>query len=242
MRIVTLNTWKNEGEYARRLPLMRDGLAAMTPDVICLQECFAAQGFDTAAWLAAELGLGAHAAPARGKPRRHDGRDLFSTSGLAVLVRGEAVSARLALASDPADGERIAQRVDVVVQGRPLRVLNLHLTHLRGATALRRAQLDAALAWACTDLAGGLVVAGDLNATHNDPALAPLSLPPRPATLQGPRIGFWPSRAGAIDHCLLLRPGPWRETGRLRGCDAPDPHGWFPSDHAAVGIEVAFSA
>jgi endonuclease/exonuclease/phosphatase family metal-dependent hydrolase len=238
VRIVTLNTWKNEGEYARRLAMMRDGLAAMAPDVVCLQECFAAERFDTAAWLAGELGLAVHAAPARGKPRRHDGVDVFSTSGLATLVRGEAVSASLTLASDPADGERIAQRLDVMVQGLALRVLNMHLTHLRGASELRTVQLREALAWANDGLAGGLVVAGDLNATAEDPALAPLGLPPRPATLHGARVGPGAPRAMAIDHCVLLRPGPWRDAGSLRGCDRPDPHGWFPSDHAAVGMEL----
>lgn len=239
MHIVTLNTWKNEGDYARRLPLMRDGLAAMTPDVVCLQECFAAEGFDTAAWLAAELGFGLHAAPARGKLRRHDGRDLYSTSGLAILVRGPAASARQALTSHPADGERIAQVLDLVVRGRPLRILNLHLTHLRNAQELRATQLTEALDWAGADLAGGMVVAGDLNATAADPALAPLGLEPRTSTLQGARVGQDTSRAMAIDHCVLLRAGPWRETGLLRGCDAPDPDGWFPSDHAAVGVELA---
>lgn len=239
MRIVTLNTWKNEGDYARRLPLMRDGLRAMAPDVVCLQECFVAEGFDTAGRLAAELGLVLHAAPARAKARRHGAHDLFSTSGLAILARGEAAPARLALSSHPADGERIAQRLDLVVEGRLLRILNLHLTHLRNAAGLRAAQLQEALSWAEAQLAGGLVVAGDLNATAADPALAPLGLPPRPATLQGPWAGAEASRTLAIDHCLLLRPGPWREAGLLRGCDAADPDGWFPSDHAAVGVELA---
>jgi endonuclease/exonuclease/phosphatase family metal-dependent hydrolase len=160
-------------------------------------------------------------------------------SGLAILVRGEAASARLALTSHPADGERIAQRLDVVVGGRSLRILNLHLTHLRDAAELRATQLREALDWACADLSGGLVVAGDLNATAADPALAPLGLGPRPPTLQGARVGMEPPRAMAIDHCVLLRAGPWRETGSLRGCDAPDPDGWFPSDHAAVGIRLA---
>jgi endonuclease/exonuclease/phosphatase family metal-dependent hydrolase len=242
VRIVTLNTWKNEGEYARRLPLMRDGLAAMTPDVICLQECFSAEGFDTATWLAAELGLALHAAPARRKPRQHDGRTLFSTSGLAVLVRGEAASTRLTLTSHPADGKRIAQRLDLVAEGQSLRILNLHLTHLRNAADLRATQLGEALAWAGADLAGGLVVAGDLNASAADQAIAPLGLGPRPPTLQAARIGLEAPRASmAIDHCVLLRRGPWREIGLLRGCDAPDPDGWFPSDHAAVGIELALS-
>jgi endonuclease/exonuclease/phosphatase family metal-dependent hydrolase len=241
VRIVTLNTWKNEGDYPRRLPLMRDGLKALAPDVACLQECFAAEGFDTAAWLAAELGLELHAAPARGKPRRHEGGDLFSTSGLAALARGPATSARLALTSHPADGERIAQRLDLVIQGRPLRVLNLHLTHLRGAAELRGVQLREALDWALADLPGGRVVAGDLNATAADPALAPLGLEPRPPTLQGARAGLAIPGTLAIDHCVLLRAGPWRQMGLVRGCDAPDAEGWFPSDHAAVGVELSGS-
>lgn len=240
MQIVTLNTWKNDGDYARRLPLMRDGLAAMAPDVVCLQECFAAEGFDTAAWLAAELGLSLYAAPARAKLRTHQGASLHSTSGLAILARPDATaSATLPLASHPADGERIAQRLDLVSDGRNLRILNLHLTHLRSAADLRAAQLIQALEWAQTDLQGGLVVAGDLNAAATDPALAPLGLQPRPATLQGARASEAPrTQQDAIDHCLLLRAGPWREAALLRGCDVSDAEGWFPSDHAAVGVRL----
>ena len=239
MRIVTLNTWKNEGDYRRRLPLMRDGLAAMAPEVVCLQECFVADGFDTAAWLASELGLRLHAAPARAKRRRHDGRDTFSTSGLAILTHAEATGAAKPLTSMPADGERIAQRLDLIWGQRPLRILNLHLTHLRNAAPLRAAQLNEALDWACSDLAGGLVVAGDLNAGADDPALAPLGLQPRPSTMLGARQGLQSDRLAAIDHCVLMRPGPWRQSALLRGCDSADPDGWFPSDHAAVGIALA---
>lgn len=241
LHIVTLNTWKNEGDYARRLPLMRDGLAAMAPDVVCLQECFAAEGFDTAAWLAAELGLAPRAAPARLKPRRMGDAELISTSGLAILARGQAEgeAAVLALSSHPADGERIGQRLDLVVRGRPLRILNLHLTHLRNASELRATQLLEALDWACEDLAGGLVVAGDLNATAADPALAPLGLKARPGAPHGAGAGAERPRAAAIDHCVLLRAGAWREVAALRGCDVADPDGRFPSDHAAVGIALA---
>ncbi len=238
MRIVTLNTWKNEGDYPRRLRLMRDGLAALKPDAVCLQECLAAEGFDTAGWLAAELGLVAHRAPARAKTRRHDGRDLHSTSGLAILSRGAATSSQLALPSHPDDGERIAQRLDISVDGRPLRLLTLHLTHLRDAAELRALQLTHALAWAGDGLLGGLVVAGDLNATAAEAALAPLGLSPRLGTLQGARAGEAPPRLAAIDHCVLLRPGGWREVATLRGLDTPDADGWYPRDHAAVGLEL----
>lgn len=239
MHIVTLNTWKNEGHYLRRLQLMGDGLREMAPDVVCLQECFAAEGFDTAGWLAAELGLVAHQAAARRKVRTHQGRDLDSTSGLAILARTQGVADRLDLASHPADGERIAQRLDLAFEARPLRIINLHLTHLRGADALRARQLAEALVWAGEGLRGGLVVAGDLNAQATDPALAPLRLDPRPGTLQGARIGDAHVGLAAIDHCVLHRPGPWREAAALRGLDTPDAEGWYPSDHAAVGLVLA---
>ena len=69
MRIVTLNTWKNEGEYERRLDLMAVGLGDLRADVVCLQECFVGGGSDTAARLAAALGMRAYPAPARRKLR-----------------------------------------------------------------------------------------------------------------------------------------------------------------------------
>jgi endonuclease/exonuclease/phosphatase family metal-dependent hydrolase len=243
MRVVTLNTWKNDGDYLRRLPLMRDGLAALGPDIVCLQECFVGGGEDTAAWLAAELGLALHAAPARAKPRPHLGADVESTSGLAILTRFQgATSAVSPLVSHPADGERIAQRLDCAVDGWPLRILNLHLTHLRGdrGADLRAEQFVQALAWAEQGLEGGLIVAGDLNARARDPALAPIASLPGLAgpTLIGPRGEDVRETDEAIDHCVLLRPGAWRAAPPIRALDQADTEGWHPSDHAAVVVDL----
>jgi len=238
LRIVTLNTWKNEGDYPRRLRLMSEGLADLAPDVVCLQEVFVGAGQDTAAVLARDLGLHLHVAPARLKLRAHDGRVVESSSGLAMLTRGVARTRTLGLPADPADGERIAQAADLVSCGRPIRLLNLHLTHLRAAEALRAAQLQTALAWAEDGLPGALVIAGDLNATAASPGLAPLDLPLLPATLHGAHVDA-PAHAGlAIDHCGLIRPGGWRVARQGRGLDRPDPAGWFPSDHAAVVLDL----
>ena len=240
MRIVTLNTWKNEGDYARRLALMAEGLAPLQADVICLQECFCGGGADTAAFLAARLGLRVHAAPARRKFRPHGGRQVMSASGLAILSRHGGRAEIRGLASDPRDGQRIAQRFDLDLGGPPLRILNLHLTHLRGVRAdkVRAEQLADALEWAGAGVAGGLVVAGDLNATAADAALAPLGLVPAPATLHGPRAGAQIAPGLAIDHCVLLRSGGWRPAATHRALDAPDAEEWFPSDHAAVVLDL----
>ena len=61
LRVVTLNTWKCEGDYRARLPRMAAGLRALDADLVCLQEVFAcaAPSADTAAWLADALGLSA---------------------------------------------------------------------------------------------------------------------------------------------------------------------------------------
>ncbi|WP_374569897.1 endonuclease/exonuclease/phosphatase family protein [Phenylobacterium sp.] len=249
MRIVTLNTWKNEGDYARRLALMARGLAALSPDVVCLQECFAARGADTAAELAGAMRLALHARPARRKRREHGGVAVTSTSGLAILARRAGEEAGLELVSDPADGERIAQRLDVAGEAGPLRVLNLHLTHLRGEAAaeLRARQLVQALDWA---RGGPVLAAGDFNAPLEAPELAvlveqavppdrPEAAYPRRATLQGGRVGASLAAAATIDHAVLIDPtGAWRVRRRFLALDRPDAQGWFPSDHAAVVVDL----
>lgn len=252
MRLVTLNTWKNEGRYGERLELMARGLAVLAADVICLQECFAAEGADTAAHLGRLTGLSVHARPARAKARRHDGATVESTSGLAVLSRRSGAEAACDLESDPADGQRIAQRVDVAGEGGMLRVLNLHLTHLRGpaAAALRGRQLAQALEWARRDWSGVVVALGDFNATLDDPALASVlrsaSTPDRPeadyprrATLHGAGLNEAAPATPPIDHALLFDPtGAWRVRRRFLALDRPDAEGRFPSDHAAVVIDL----
>lgn len=246
MRLVTLNTWKNEGDYARRLELMADGLAALSPDIVCLQEAFAAGSMDTAARLAQATGLALHARPSRVKPRPHGGRFVDSACGLAMLVRHPvAAEDMIALESDPRDGERTAQRMDLAPEGRALRVLNLHLTHLRGpeAEAVRGRQLAQALAWAHEGWDGDLVVAGDLNAALEEEALAPLRGPGPTLdlpTLQAPQGLDGPGgRARTIDHAVLVQARSWRVAGLSVEMTAPDPDGFRPSDHAAVVLDLA---
>ncbi len=243
MRIVTLNTWKNDGDYPRRLSLMAHGLTALMPDIVCLQECFAATDWDTAKHLANALGMKAFTRPSRLKARWHSGTNIDSTSGLAILCSlPVADECALILESDPADGERIAQRLDIVIGERRLRILNLHLTHLNGAGSadLRGRQLEQALRWAGEGLATGLLVAGDLNTTATAPELALLNTDSGfdQPTLHGAGIHARTYGGEAIDHLILQSAGDWRVVARFRALDHPDPDGWFPSDHAAVVVDL----
>jgi endonuclease/exonuclease/phosphatase family metal-dependent hydrolase len=242
MRIVTLNTWKNEGRYDHRLALMAEGLAALAPDVVCLQEVFQAQGHDTAARLGEGLGLYVSIEPARRKARLHEGRPMDSASGLAILSRAAPQArGRIALPVDPADGERIAQWIQATPD---LRILNLHLTHLRGseASALRGRQLAHAMAEAASP-GSSLLAVGDFNAPATAPELAAVAAgldPAAPPTLQGERAGRPISPVGAaIDHAILVETGRWRLVSRFNALDRPDADGFFPSDHAAVVADLA---
>ena len=57
LRAVTLNIWNRQGSWIDRLPLIRDQLAALAPDVIGLQEVLGFPGLPSQAdEIAAGLG------------------------------------------------------------------------------------------------------------------------------------------------------------------------------------------
>jgi len=73
LRVVTLNIWNRMGPWERRLPLIREGLRALAPDLVGLQEIIAQEGgssqadaiaeglgFETAFGVAHDLGSGVH--------------------------------------------------------------------------------------------------------------------------------------------------------------------------------------
>lgn len=253
VRILTLNTWKNDGDYPARIAAIIEGLRALAPDGVLLQEVFRVPGAggeaDTARALAEGLGFAVVYAPARTKNRLWRGRSVTSESGLALLVRGEILAHHtLLLPSTPEGGERIALLARTVMRGRTVTAASVHLSHLRGDDAGRRAQLDHVLAdpawFSPADLR---VLGGDFNATResavchhlsNHPTLdlteafAPLACPP-PTHPLPPVAG----RGRAIDLLYSLIP---RQLGTAPapicagiGLDSPIGNVW-PSDHTAV--------
>lgn len=238
IRLLTLNTWKDEGDYDRRLALTAEGLADLRPDIVCLQEVFAADedGRNTARVLAAASGLEARLAPARAKFR--GGR--WSTSGLCVLSAFPVRAVeRIALPFDPNDGERIAQRVDLLTPVGPLRVVNLHLTHLpgRAAAGMRRRQLEAVLGRAFEGWSDPVVFAGDFNAVPGAPELG--SLLARPdvtcsAALMADDSTMMAGPRRMIDLVALRGAGRMGMESARTVLAEPDADGASPSDHKGV--------
>lgn len=251
MRIVTLNTWKCDGAYRARLQRMAEGLAALAPDLVLLQEVFASDDgvFDTAAFLARSLSMVAIHAPARHKSRRLDDLDRPSTSGMAVLSHRPPLEHHvLSLPADPADGERIAQLLRYTDGSQEWWVANLHLSHLPDAGALRASQLQTCHA-ALRARAGNAprLIAGDFNTTPGSTEFRQM--------LDAAQGYFNPfagqakathrSKAGIdldLDHILLSHA--WSDRVLARGIaldprELPEP--LRASDHAAVVLDLDLS-
>ncbi len=247
LTVVTLNTWKGEGAYEARLRAMAEGLAALQPDLVLLQEVFAAPdlGLHTGTALAGHLGLAHVFAPARRKPRSFAGRPVDSWSGLSVLWRGGISRSEVVdLPADAADGERIAQVVTLDTADGRLLAVNAHLTHLAGADALRRQQLETILAHVEPRMGDAAVVlGGDFNAGPGSPPLRWLAeRPGLSVTRAGPVV---PTLAGShrcIDYLFLVqadgRPRYRAHSGR-RVLSQPDAAGVLASDHCGVCARLA---
>ncbi len=258
VRAVTLNTWKNEGDLPERLSAIGDGLAALSLDIVLLQEVFVADSasLHVGELLARRLGLTLAYTPGRRKLRRWGFGEVMSEAGLAVLVRGSVERVeRWELPSDEAGGERIALLAAAKVAGQAITVGNVHLSHLRGDDARRCEQLHAALDAPLWRKPAALrLIGGDFNATTGSVVLESLSnrtdlklrsvffssehlqpthpLPPRPG------------RAGrAIDHLLAVstvnEPLPGIRQAKVV-MNEPSSKGVWPSDHAGVFAEIAF--
>jgi endonuclease/exonuclease/phosphatase family metal-dependent hydrolase len=248
LRVLTLNTWKCDGDYRRRLDLMAQGLARWSPDLVLLQEAFASDDgqADTAAQLAQALSMQATCAPARRKVRRFEGRPCQSSSGLAVLTREPVLAHHvLPLPSDAADGERIAQIVQVQRAGLPLWIANLHLTHLSKASGLRAAQLDHGMHALRQHAGSGLaLIGGDFNTGPGSPEFDRLLAAPWHLInpFQGRTKSTHHSEDGRdldLDHLLLSG---WPASAVRCATVTLDPRaveaGHRASDHAAVMLDL----
>jgi endonuclease/exonuclease/phosphatase family metal-dependent hydrolase len=251
MRLVSLNTWKAEGDYPRRIHAMAEGLLALDADVVALQEDLrTSDGLThTALVLAQSLSMHLAWAPARLKQRQVALRRTATTSGLAVLSRQPVLEQQiLALPEDPGDGERVAQCVRLSGDGGDWWLANVHLTHLPDRADLRRAQLQAVLSgldgWAGDQPA---VLCGDFNAAPGDPEIA-ACLPPH-----GPWTDAFAGRIKVthiaasgqpcnLDHIFLrARAGdkPPAAGSATVALDRPGALGVVPSDHFAVCADLS---
>ena len=248
MKVLTQNTWKNEGGYRDRMAGLAEELGRTRPDVVLLQECFRCEetGEDTAGSLAAGLGFEFCFAAGRRKRRWHEGAWRESASGLAVLSRFAIGEAReVPLPSTEQGGERLALLARVEAPEGPWWVACVHFSHVRGEVDTRQRQIEETLL-ALRAMAGGgpAVVGGDCNCEPGcleiEGAQAVTGISIRNALVElGVREAThpWPldpAKAGRqLDQIWIL------DTGGAEGVSLVD-GGVVPasSDHAGVWVEV----
>jgi endonuclease/exonuclease/phosphatase family metal-dependent hydrolase len=148
LRLVTLNSWKGDGKYSKRLKLISKGLQELQPDIVCLQESLQTEdsSMDTAAYLGRELNLKVTFGPGRLKTRSIEGAHHCCYSGLAILSRIKPIESTLTkLPACAADLDRSYLSALFYWQGQFLTITNVHLTHLANEEVLRKKQLQSAL-------------------------------------------------------------------------------------------------
>lgn len=171
LTLVTINTWKCDGDYYNRMAVLKQQLMKIDARVILCQECFrSADGqVDTLDYLSRALGMTAYAVPAREKKRSLNGEWFDSSSGMGVLtglpVNHDVI---IDLPSNAADGGRRAQLLTIELgPGVELLIANIHLTHLPDEE-LRRRQWQAIIKVMRESTAAFRIIGGDWNAEEQD--------------------------------------------------------------------------
>jgi endonuclease/exonuclease/phosphatase family metal-dependent hydrolase len=230
--LLTINTWKCDGDYYKRRKVLAAGLQQMgfTDRVIFCQECFQSVDgkADTLHYLSAELRIPGYFVPARRKQRSLDGSMVDSFSGLGILTNLPAsCHSTIELPSGQADGGRSAQFLTLeLTTDISMLVVNVHLTHLRNGHALRSRQLETVLQEISRSTARYRIIGGDFNAEENSTELQVVK------ELGTDCASHW------VDHLLILRPAvkPYPHFTRSETVlNRPDAkNGLYPSDHFGV--------
>lgn len=261
LRIATLNTWKCDGDYRKRIDLTARQLKEENIDILCCQEVFHSLDgrYETAGKLADSLDMSYIFSSARQKQRRLDGKWMESASGLAILTGPEVwlhTGGSFPLPSNKWDGGRIAQYAVLRRNGKKILVMNVHLSHLESAGLLRIEQLETVLAHPLMKKEFAAVfLCGDFNAEPDSCEIKFLT-----SRLDCKITDCYPAGDGAPSNSTLVKPAD--ESGMKTGARIdyifsistsdstrvklrnsritlrPDEQGVMPSDHFCVITEA----
>jgi len=245
-RIVTLNLEQDHKRWNERRPLVLEGLRALKPDIIALNEVSIIE--QSARGLQKELSslLGVH----------YNLVQQTKVNGLAA-IEGEALLTRFAVTEtanlDYQTRDMVALVARLSIDGRPLDVYVTHLFMSRGDDSLRLFQVQQLLAWIdARDDVSDCIVCGDFNATLEKPSAALMAsrfrltqtMPTAFTPLAGPDGAithpYWPRMDRCIDY--IWTAGTMKTIASGVCFDRPaenDPTLW-PSDHAGVWADIAF--
>ncbi|MBD0424830.1 endonuclease/exonuclease/phosphatase family protein [Streptomyces sp. TRM S81-3] len=261
MRVVTWNLWWRFGPWEERQKAILAVLRELRPDVVGLQEVWAAdEGGNLAEWLAGELGLhwawAASEAPERWQRRIADGTVGIGNAVLSRWPVVERAALRLPVPGELDDG-RLALYARLDAPGHRVPFFTTHLTSAPQASAVRHRQVAALAEFVAAHRRGtGFppVVTGDFNAPPDSDEVRLLGAgrlsdawvhagPGAPSVTWDRANPYVPDNGEPslrIDYVHVGPPGPGG-LGRVRAVrragDGPVDGVW-PSDHAAVVADL----
>ena len=238
-RVVTLNLEQDHKRWDERCPLVVDGMKALQPDIIALNEVSIPR--QTARELQKNIRWG----------QGIDYNLVQQTRvNAAASVEGEGLLTRFAVIET---GNLDYQARDMVAQVARILVDGRHLYMSRGDDSLRLFQVQQLLAWIDKrNDVSDCIVCGDFNATLDMPSAALMASRFRPSQTSPTAFTPLAGRDGAISHPYWPRMDRcidyiWTtgaiETVASGVCfdrpDTIDPSLW-PSDHAGVWADLEF--
>ena len=166
LSLITLNTWKCDGEYPGRLGVIADELLSRKFDFFLGQEIFDSDSYSTERYLSERLNITSFYEKSRFKKRDVQNESTPSYSGLCAWSNHILTSYfKIELPTADDDGERISQVLNFEIDGMLLAVINTHLTHLKGESSLRTRQIDFTLNEVHRlNSPDGIILCGDFNA------------------------------------------------------------------------------
>lgn len=144
IRIITLNTWKCDGNYFNRLEVLLKELNKAGADILLLQESFHSVDdiYDTTRFLAQQLNFSSFSSQSRRKERQLMGNIIDSFSNVSILSRYPIINSYIIpLPSNAEDGGRDVIAAVISVNKHKILVISLHLSHLGDGDELRKQQL-----------------------------------------------------------------------------------------------------
>ncbi|NJK95810.1 MAG: hypothetical protein HC905_13675 [Bacteroidales bacterium] len=142
--IITLNTWKCEGDYLKRLNALTRHVREYDPDILLLQEAFQTldNEFDTTRQIANDTGLTGISSTSRQKKRFLYNNYKDSYSNVSILSKFPILNYHtISLPSNKEDGGREAILAEIKLHNHLMLVCSLHLSHLKDGARLRLEQL-----------------------------------------------------------------------------------------------------
>ena len=242
MKIATLNLRHNNDRWTERFPLVVEALADAQADVVGLQEVWLPikQAHVIAeALLDRGMSYDAYVEPKWG-PNPLEG--IAFLSKLPILD-----TARLELP----EGNRVAQRIAVEVNGKRLNIANTHLHHRPDDESIRLPQMQALLAWMYAHDGDRWVLTGDMNARPESETImaAQQRLHSAYDAVHGHAPITFPTPLVTDDYLSVCIDYIFFDSATIRVTDAkliadnvhPDDDTLYPSDHYGLAADIIIS-